>query len=162
MTRMTRCMTGAVLCRLLAAVLFCLAKTQPAASEDLTGKPEVIDGNTLEIAGQPIRLFGIRAPGGEETCGAPAWRCGENAGFALARIIGSNWVVCVERRRDADMVVSVCHAAGLAGPDINARMIAEGWARAAADAPPAYRALERGARTAAKGIWGGPADRRSP
>ena len=162
MTRMARCLTGARLCRLVAAVVFFVAETQPAMSQDLTGKPKVIDGNTLEIAGQPIRLFGIRAPGGEETCGVPAWRCGENAGFALARIIGSNWVVCVERRRDADMVVSVCHAAGLAGPDINARMIAEGWARAAVDAPPAYRALESRARTGAKGIWGGPTDKWSP
>lgn len=133
----------------------------PAFARDLTGKPVVIDGNTIEIAGQPIRLFGVQAPGRDETCGSgdAAWPCGANAGFALSRIIGSNWVTCLEKRRTAGAVYSVCHAAGAAGPDINARMIADGWARAAGDAPPAYLAHERRARAQAKGVWGGAAAR---
>ena len=146
-------------CRLAAIVVCVFAWPGPLAAQDLTGKPLVIDGNTIEIAGQPIRLFGIQAPGRDEACGAgeAAWPCGANAAFALARIIGSNWVSCFERRRTDWAVVAVCHAAGPAGPDINARMIADGWARAASDAPSAYRAHERRARTDATGIWGRPA-----
>ena len=40
-----------------AAVLACWA----AAAADLTGRASVIDGDTLEIHGQRIRLFGIDA-----------------------------------------------------------------------------------------------------
>ena len=139
-----------------ALVAWLATATVPAYAQDLTGKPVVIDGNTIEIAGQSIRLFGIRAPGRGETCGSgdAAWPCGSNAGFALARIIGSNWVTCLEKHRTAGGVSSVCHAAGARGPDINARMIADGWARSARDAPPAYLAHERRARAEAKGVWG--------
>ncbi len=34
----------------------------PMAFADITGQPRVIDGDTLEIAGQRIRLHGIDAP----------------------------------------------------------------------------------------------------
>ena len=127
-----------------------------ALSQDLTGKPVVLDGNTIEIAGQPIRLFGIQAPGRAETCGSGnrKWPCGENAGFALSRLIGTHWVTCRERTRSPTGVIAICHAAGPQGPDLNAQMLANGWARASASAPPAYRDHERRARRAGKGIWG--------
>ena len=32
------------------------------ASANITGKPRVIDGDTIEIAGERIRLHGIDAP----------------------------------------------------------------------------------------------------
>ncbi len=35
---------------------------------DITGAPRVIDGDTLEVAGQRIRLHGIDAPESRQLC----------------------------------------------------------------------------------------------
>ena len=37
------------------------------ALADITGKPRVIDGDTIEIAGERIRLHGIDAPESKQT-----------------------------------------------------------------------------------------------
>ncbi|MDP6785986.1 MAG: hypothetical protein QGI13_02555 [Rhodospirillales bacterium] len=44
----------------------------PASAEDLSGPVRVIDGDTIEIGGRRIHLFGIDAPELEQTCEWPA------------------------------------------------------------------------------------------
>ena len=61
--------------RLAGAVIFCLLATPALA--DVTGPARVIDGDTLEIQGQRIRLHGIDAPESRQLCrldGKP-WQC---------------------------------------------------------------------------------------
>ncbi len=47
------------------------------ALAEITGKPRIIDGDTIEIAGQRIRLHGIDAPEAGQSCRADGarWAC---------------------------------------------------------------------------------------
>jgi len=70
--------------------------------EVVTGVASVIDGDTLEIRGERIRLFGIDACESRQLCedasGRP-YRCGQQAALALADRIGRGTVRCEGKTR---------------------------------------------------------------
>jgi endonuclease YncB( thermonuclease family) len=51
-----------------AALVVLLALSSPAFANDLIGQASIIDGNTLEIHGTRIRLWGIDAPESSQLC----------------------------------------------------------------------------------------------
>ena len=115
--------------RVVLAVVLLLAPSVVVA--DITGKPRVIDGDTIEIAGERIRLHGIDAPEADQTCldeKGKKWRCGQEATFALLYMIGDHWITCKSDERDRyGRLIAVCFA----GPhDLNAKMVRQGWALA--------------------------------
>ncbi|HJM61718.1 MAG TPA: hypothetical protein QF813_09565 [Alphaproteobacteria bacterium] len=62
------------------AALFPLA----ASATELTGKPRIIDGDTIVIGDQRIRLHGIDTPEAKQTCqrqNGTEYRCGDMATF---------------------------------------------------------------------------------
>jgi hypothetical protein len=74
------------------ALIFALAILLPrvAHAETVTGAARVVDGDTIEIEDQKIRLWGIDAPEPAQRCtegGAP-YPCGLDASRALAKQIG--------------------------------------------------------------------------
>ncbi len=58
------------------------------ALAEISGPARVVDGDTLEVAGERIRLYGIDAPEKDQTCSidARAWACGIAAWGALVQI----------------------------------------------------------------------------
>jgi endonuclease YncB( thermonuclease family) len=118
-----------------------------------SGVASVIDGDTIEIHGQRIRLHGIDAPESSQPCdlaGKP-WRCGQAAANALAEHIGRRPVTCEPRDRDRyGRLVAAC---SVGGANISAWMVTEGWAVAYRRYSQDFVADEATARAAKRGIW---------
>ena len=125
------------------------------AQADITGTASVIDGDTIEIHGQRIRFHGIDAPESRQTCVAngEVWRCGQQAALALSDFIGSSPVTCEEQGTDRyGRTIATCH---IRGEDIEAWMVANGWAVAYRKYSMDYVGQEQAAKAARRGIWRG-------
>lgn len=125
-----------------------------AAAADLHSYAFVNDDASLRIRNQTVHLYGIHVPDSGRTCRQyirPV-ECGPRAALALDFRIGSDFVRCDHRWRNADgSFTSVCSAGGV---DLARYLISRGWAMALPDAPFEYQAEERLARHHNRGIWG--------
>jgi endonuclease YncB( thermonuclease family) len=89
--------------RLPFAALFLLLTSSAANAETIAGRASVIDGDTLEIHGERIRILDIDAPESRQTCAAPdgtEWRCGQVAANTLADWLSSHAVSCDTTKLD--------------------------------------------------------------
>jgi endonuclease YncB( thermonuclease family) len=119
----------------------------------VVGVASVIDGDTIEIHGQRIRLHGIDAPEASQPCNldGKSWRCGQASANALAEYIGRRPVTCEPRARDRyGRLVAAC---SVGGASISAWMVREGWAVAYRRYSQDFVADEAAARAAKRGIW---------
>lgn len=120
----------------------------------LSGVPRVVDGDTLHLGNQRIRLFGIDAPEGGQTCriGRRDWACGEDATAALRQRIGQQTVSC--ERKGADRYGRVVAECWAEGENLNAWMVRHGWALAYRQyGGSRYEAEELMAQAARRGVW---------
>lgn len=121
----------------------------------VSGVASVIDGDTLQIQGTKIRLFGVDAPESTQTCqrGRQTYPCGREAANELSDFLGQKTVTC--QRRDTDRygrTVAVCY---LGNVDVNAWLVGSGYALAYREYSTDYVPQENAARKARKGIHAG-------
>ena len=120
-------------------------------------EPVVIDGDTIDVQGQRIRLHGIDAPESGQRCrralGLVEYRCTKEAAFALADRIGARPVSCEVRDMDRyKRLVAVCRDGD---EDLNGWMVRKGWALAYVRFSRDYESEEQEAREERRGVWRG-------
>lgn len=150
-----------LVCAALAVLAGLLVPAPPAraqlGSAEIRGRaPQVVDPGLLDFAGRPVYLYGLRGPHPEETCplGGGTWACGQEARWAARHRIADHWVECVVRAQGSrGEVFAVCYLGGVGGPELNAWLVEQGWARAARDYSQAYAGAEDSARAAGRGLW---------
>ena len=137
---------------MLALLLLC---GPAAAAGTVSGPATVIDGDTIEVHGTRIHLYGIDAPETAQSCETALgqeYRCGREAARALDAWIAGAAVTCERRETVAGRVTGICHARG---EDLSAWMVGQGLALASRQITAAYIRQEGHAWATRRGIWAG-------
>ncbi len=123
---------------------------------DIVGEAVVVDGDTLIVDGQRIRLHGIDAPESGQRCLVPGGyiECGREATMDLANLIGHEPVWCKQMDVDRyDRIVAVCESDDFR--PLNETMVHRGWALAYREYSLDYIENEEHAKLHAEGMWKG-------
>lgn len=151
------------------ALVLALAFQTYSSSDPLIGRATVIDGDTLEIHDRRVRLWGMDAPEGRQSCtrDSRAYRCGTEAARHLDRLIGDRPVTCIPHGRPDRYGRMVARCEVIADcdrgedcrtfrRDLGAWMVADGWAL---DDPRysdgAHAEQQWEAEQARRGLWAG-------
>jgi len=123
----------------------------------LTGTVErVSDGDTIDVAGQRIRLPGIDAPEWNQICRTAAggsWDCGKAAAGRMRELTRNQTLSCRPEGHDRyGRLLAVCRVGKV---DIAEALVADGLAVAT----DSYLGAESEARRARRGLWQGQFDR---
>jgi endonuclease YncB( thermonuclease family) len=125
-------------------------------AETVAGRVTVIDGDTLEMHGQRIRLHGIDAPESGQSCAdkkGATYRCGQISANQMASYVRGKTVNCNVTDRDRyGRLVAACY---VNGENINERLVFEGWALAYRQYSRDYVRAETQAKRNSSGMWQG-------
>ena len=136
-----------------------MAADQQAADRQATisGRAEVVDGDSLLVGTVKVRLFGIDAPEVGQYCkgsDGSRWPCGQHATVAMDRLAGGRTVHCEVKDTDSwGRKVCVCKLGD--GRELSAAMVAAGWALAYRRFSNDYVDDETRAESRGVGIWRG-------
>lgn len=125
-----------------------------AQAQDVSGSARGTDGDTLNMTGVMIRLYGIDAPEYKQTCtrGGATWTCGKEAADKLSALVEGKPVRCEYRDTDDyGRTVATCR---VGQTDLSAAMVDVGLAVALPNFTTAYVTNEARARDGRIGIWG--------
>ena len=123
--------------------------------KEFYGKPRIIDGDSIEIKNEKIRLLGIDAFEKKQECSrkdGTKYKCGEEAILNLLTIISSDQPVrCVAKKKDRyKRWLANCYVGKL---DINENMVLYG--NAFSYMSKKYKTAENEAKKVSAGAWAG-------
>lgn len=138
----------------IAAVGIGRVQSWAANSDEIIGTPTVVSGDSLEVKGHRVRLFGIDAPELGQVCmmAGKTYDCGRIAATALMDLTAGIAVRCLPKQRVEGALVAECYADDY---DLSEGMVYTGWALALPAEGRRYKGLENGAKEARRGLWGG-------
>jgi len=122
-------------------------------SKTIIGNAKVIDGDTIHIGSNKIRLHGIDAPETNQTCekNNVEWYCGKDSAQILINFINNQKVTCDVKGTDKyKRYISVCFVNNI---DMNEFMVRNGWAIAYRYYSKDYAESEDRAKKDNIGIW---------
>ena len=155
--RRSRILDFLVLFTFLFGLAFASAWFANQATDKISGKAEVIDGDSLRIEGREVRLFGLDAPEYRQLCDSSenhsqTYPCGKVAASVLRKMSESVTTSCEGHEVDKyDRLLAVCIADGI---DLNREMVLQGWAVSFG----AYENEEAQAKRNGVGLWAGKFD----
>lgn len=119
---------------------------------EIEGVMRPIDGDSFRLGDDEVRMQGIDAPEGRQTCtrGGQEWRCGEDARKQLQQLTGGRRITCKVIKRDQHGRLLARCSSGMT--DLNAGMVSSGMAVSFGGD---YTREERAARDAKRGLWSG-------
>ena len=128
-----------------------------ARGQEIPGQAVVIDGDTLEIHGTRIRLWGIDAPEHDQLCrgdDSDPYRCGAVSANKLDTLIARRPVYCAPK--DVDRYGRTVASCRSGAADLGEWLVSQGlaldWSRYSKGR---YGAAQREAEQAGRGMWAG-------
>lgn len=138
-----------------AALCIFVVSAATAAEPVIAGPLRVIDGDTLDIAGQKIRLHGIDAPEQDQTCRSGAgveWACGAWVTDQVKARFDGQSAACLAV--DTDRYGRMVASCKVGGADLADMLVRDGLAFAYQRYSMAYVATEKLAAVAGAGLHG--------
>jgi len=122
--------------------------------QEIFGKARVIDGDSIEINNNKIRLLGIDAFEKKQKCfrkDGSSYKCGEDSAYALSEIISDQPVRCITKKKDRyKRWLATCYIGKL---NINKNMVLSGYAFSYMSDK--YKPTEKKAKKIKTGAWSG-------
>ncbi|MCK8778642.1 thermonuclease family protein [Rhizobium sp. NTR19] len=156
MARLSRLIRdGGIAAAFLFLMMLIAARLNGSDDTRMSGPFHVVDGDTLAVGEERLRLQGIDAPELDQICedaDGGQWACGREAKKLLGEFVREDGVECVGRGRDRYRRLLVrCRSGEF---DINAQMVRQGLAVASGG----YAREQVAARSDRLRLWGGTFD----
>jgi len=129
---------------------------EASATEVLVGRVSVVDGDTLEMHSNRIRLHGIDAPESGQSCideKNNTYRCGQLSANRMASYVSGKTVHC--EIKDKDRYGRLVAACSVDDVDVNELIVSEGLALAYRQYSKDYVSAEENAKKLGLGMWQG-------